>query len=110
MRVEVHVFLHSDSHEDSKLDAILHKLIQLSQQGDKIMASLDEVLADVTDESTRIDSLSTLVAGIKKQLDDILAGQLPPAVQAKVDAVFAGVEANKGKVQAAIDANTAPTP
>lgn len=74
------------------------------------MATLDEVLADVTDESTKIDSLSTLVAGIKAQLDAALSGQIDPTTQAKVDAIFAGVEANKAKVQAALDANTPATP
>jgi hypothetical protein len=74
------------------------------------MATLDQVLADVTDESTQIDSLSTLTAGIKAQLDAILAGSLTPDQQAKVDAVFAGIEANKAKVVAAINANSPPAP
>jgi hypothetical protein len=81
-------------------------------QGAIQMASLDQVLQDVSDESTQIDGLSTLTAGLKQQLADALAGvTLPPAVQAKVDAVFSGVEANKQKVVDAINANTpAATP
>lgn len=75
------------------------------------MPTLDQILTDVADESTQIDSLSTLTAGIKQQLADALAGTtLPTAVQAKIDAVFAGVEANKGKVVAAINANTPAPP
>lgn len=104
MRIDI--YLHDE--DDKKLNHILQLLQHIKERVDHIMPTLDEVLVDVQDESTRIDSLSTLVAGIKKQLDDILAGQLPPEVQAKVDAVFAGVEANKAKVQAAIDANTTP--
>ncbi len=78
---------------------------------EKIMATLDEVLTDVTDEGTKLDSLSALIAGLKQQIADALAGTtLPPAVQAKIDAVFAGVEANKAKVQAALDANVPPAP
>lgn len=73
------------------------------------MATLDEVLASVADESTKIDSLSTFIAGLKQQIADALAGvTLPPAVQAKVDAVFTAVEANKAKVVTAMDANVPP--
>ncbi len=93
---------------------IIHSaLAEVNRKLDIIMATLDQILTDVTDEGTQIDSLSTLMAGLKQQLADALSGTtLPPAVQAKVDAVFAGVEANKGKVVAAINANTpaAPTP
>jgi predicted choloylglycine hydrolase len=78
-------------------------------QGAFQMATLDELLQDVSDESTQIDSLATLTAGLKQQLQDALSGaSLPPAVQAKVDAVFAAVDANKGKVVDAINANTTP--
>ncbi len=84
---------------------------QTQEEIEHVMASLDEVLNDVADESTRIDSLGTLIDGIKKQLDDALAGaNLPPAVQAKVDGIFAAIEQNKTKVQAAIDRNTTPEP
>jgi hypothetical protein len=76
--------------------------------------TLDEVLADVTEESTVIDSLATLTAGIKTQLDAALKGALTLEQQAKVDAIFAAVEANKKKVADAITANTTvvtpPTP
>lgn len=74
------------------------------------MSTLDEVLADVAQERDVIASLAALTAGIKKQLDDILAGQLPPDVQAKVDALFAGVDANKQAVIDAINANTPVAP
>jgi len=78
---------------------------------ERIMATLDEVLADVTEEGTKLDSLGTFIAGLKQQIADALVGvTLPPAIQAKVDAVFAGVESNKGKVQAALDANVTPPP
>lgn len=71
------------------------------------MATLDQVLTDVTDESTQLDSLSTFITGLKQQLADALAGAtIPAATQAKIDAVFAGVEKNKAKVQDALNANT----
>jgi len=84
---------------------------QILRNQEKIMSTLDEVLADVTEEGTKLDSLSTFIAGLKQQIADALSGAtLPPAVQAKVDAVFAGVESNKAKVQAALDANVPPPP
>lgn len=91
------------------LRVLLHKMDLVLQNQERIMATLDEVLASVADESTKIDSLSTFIAGLKQQIADALAGvTLPPAVQAKVDAVFEGVEANKAKVVTAMDANVPP--
>jgi hypothetical protein len=110
MRLDV--YLHTVPPDDSaiaqKLDRIAAALTQL---GTDIMATLEQILADVTDESTRIDSLVALLNGIEQQLKDLLTGVvIPSQVQAKIDALFDGVEANKAKVQAAIDANTPPAP
>lgn len=92
-----------------ELREVLH-VITTNQEA--IMATLDQVLADVTDESTRLDSISALIDGLKTQLAAALAGTtLPPATQAKVDAIFAAAEANKGKIDVALNANVpAPTP
>jgi len=88
-----------------QLDRMELLLISILKKEIEIMATLDDVLAKVTEESGDIDSLLALMAGIKQQLADALAGvTLPPAVQEKVDAVFAGVEANVNKVVAAIQA------
>lgn len=74
------------------------------------MATLDEVLALVTDEDTKLDSVIALIDGLKKQLDDVLAGvTLPPAVQAKVDEIFAKATTNAGKIVDALDTNV-PAP
>ena len=73
------------------------------------MATYDETLALVTDEDTKIDSLIALFAGMKAQLADVLSGVvIPPAVQAKVDAIFAKLTSGAAAVQTAIDANTPP--
>ena len=79
----------------------------LTKEVQEMEKSLDDVLADVTDESTQIDGLTTLTAGIKSQLDAVLAGSLTPAQQQKVNDIFAAVDANKAKVVTAINANTA---
>jgi hypothetical protein len=71
------------------------------------MASIDDLTQSVAEESTLEDSVLTLLNGIKQQLADALSGTtLPTAVQAKVDAAFASLEANKAKLAAAVTANT----
>jgi hypothetical protein len=95
MRLDIHL-------HDHRLNATLEAL----------MATLDEVLVLVTDENTKLDSVIALVDGLKAQLDEALAGTtLPPAVQAKVDAIFAAATTNAGKIVDALDTtNTPPAP
>ena len=109
MRIDIHHHIHPVTDEAIVLfrSAVIEKLSILFTNMESIMASLDEVITAVAAEGTKIDSLTTLTAGLKQQLMDALAGvTLPPAVQAKVDAVFANVTANAQKVSDAIDANT----
>lgn len=74
-----------------------------------IMDKLDQILAEVSDESARLDSIQVLIDGLKQQLADALAGTtLPPATQAKVDAVFAGLTGNKAKIDKALNTGTPP--
>lgn len=81
-------------------------LIQIIQN-QKIMATLDQVLQSVTENETVGDSIVTLLTSIKTRLDEALAGtNLPPAVQAKVDAIFEASERDKQKLADAIVANT----
>lgn len=68
------------------------------------MATLDDVVAKVTDVGTVEDSVITLLTGIKAQLD--AAGQDPAKLQALSDAL----DAQKAKLAAAITANTPATP
>ena len=89
-----------------ELRDMLHTIIKNQEA---MMATLDQVLQDVTDESTRLDSISTLITGLKQQVADALSGAtLPPGVQAKVDAVFAAAETNKGKIDAALNTGVPP--
>jgi hypothetical protein len=86
MRFDVHVFIHNDPSVDRKLEAI--------------MATLDDVVAKVTDIGTVEDSVITLLTSIKAQLD--AAGQDPAKLQALSDAL----DAQKAKLTAAVTANT----
>jgi hypothetical protein len=82
---------------DKKLDQILNKETS-------IMATLDDIVASVAAEDTVVDSVVTLLAGIKAQLD--AAGQNPAKLQALSDAL-----ANQQtKMANAIVANTPAVP
>lgn len=68
--------------------------------------TLDEIASDVEAETTLIAGVGTLIAGLKQQVADALSGTtLPPAVQAKIDTIFAGTEANKTALADALAAN-----
>lgn len=93
------------------LTALSAQLAAINAKLEKIMHTLDETLAAVTAESTTIDGLVTLFNSVEQQLKDALAGTtLPPATQAKVDAIFDGLTNNAAKAQAAIVSGTSPAP
>lgn len=118
MRIDIHIHHEHGDDLESKVEKAIELIKQTLVKLDEIkileikeMATLDQIVSDVAEESTQIDGLSTLTAGLKAQLDAVLAGALTPAQQAQVDAIFSAVEANKAKVVAAINANTpAATP
>lgn len=85
---------------------ILRRLIQLITE--KIMPTLDETLAKVTEQGDRLDSLLAFVSGLKKQLEEALAGQLTPEMQAKIDAIFTEAEENRAKIDEALNVNVPP--
>lgn len=102
-RVDVHVHAADAAFQKTVLAA----LAGLKDQGQTIMHTLDEVAQDMTEQTTLIDGISSLITGLKQQVADALSGAaLPPAVQAKVDAIFDQAEANKVKLTAAAGANT----
>lgn len=110
MRLDVYVHHEPDPHQMALLYEIHQRLISIERKEDRIMTNIDQLTAAVADETTKEDSLITLVVSIKQELDALTAGQLPPDVQAKVDALFNTVTANSAKITAAITANTpAPT-
>jgi hypothetical protein len=80
------------------------------QQLDNIMKSIKDVLDAVTAQKTVIDGLVTLTAGLKKEVDGIVAGSLTPEQQADLDSAFAGLTANSQEAADAIVANTPAAP
>lgn len=71
------------------------------------MATIDDVVAAVSKETTDVDSLLALIGGLKQQLLDALAqaGQLTPAQQLAIDGVFDSLSANNQRVADALAAN-----
>lgn len=70
------------------------------------MNNLDEVLAAVTAQTTQIESMKTFIAGLEAAVATALADtSLSANDQAKLDAVFAGVNANTASVMKAIDSD-----
>jgi|ERR1017187_317533 hypothetical protein len=107
MSFDIHVYFHNDhpDHEvERKLDLILERINAMAH-------TLDETIAAITTEDTKIDSFIALFNGLESQLADILAGTVvPPAVQTKIDAMFDQATASAGKIDAAVAANTPVTP
>lgn len=79
-------------------------LMAIQAQGVKLMATVDQIQADVTAEDTVIDSAVTLLQGLSAALT--AAGTDP----AKLDALKADIEAKTATLSAAIVANTPGAP
>lgn len=79
--------------------------------------TLDDILATSEAEESEVASLIALTTGLKTQLDQALVGEpISPAGKAKMNKIFANLQAQKDEITAAILANTpsaapvAPTP
>lgn len=70
------------------------------------MATLEDTLALVEAQNTRVDSLIALTSDLHQRVIDALGGGLTPSQQMRVDAVFDEVKSEADKVDAAITANT----
>jgi hypothetical protein len=120
MRIDINVNVRISPSDDvpawaiAILDGIAELAQRMGQVEEDILMTdrtVDELLADIADEKTQIGGLSVLTAGIKKKLDDALAGvALPAGVQAKINAAFDAIEANKVDIVTAITANTDAAP
>ena len=85
-------------------------ILRSLQQGlTKMAHTLDDTLALITAQGTKLDSLDAFVDGLRKEVASETAGQISPEIQAKIDAVFDRASANTDKIDAALNANvTAP--
>lgn len=65
-------------------------------------ATLDELISDVTDESTVVSSVEALLTGLSAQLAAAIAANDPAKIQQVKDAI----DSNKARLSAAVAANT----
>jgi hypothetical protein len=94
----------------ARLDAL--EAFRTLQRREAVMAdkTMDDVLADITELRTKEEGLAAVTNHLQEELTAALSGMvIPPEVQAKINAAFDAVEANKAEVVAAIDANTPPS-
>lgn len=103
---------HEELDDERAFRCFVHDAIfEFFELGVRIMASIDDLVNDVAAESTVDDSIIALVQGLQTQLAAALANvTIPPDVQAKIDQAFAGIEANKAKLAAAVVAGTPAAP
>ena len=67
------------------------------------MATIDQIVKDIQDESELEDRVLAALSGVQQQLKDALSGLVIPAdVQAKIDSAFQSLEANKEKLASAV--------
>ncbi len=87
----------------------LHPLkTQVFRKVNQMANTIDDIVSEITDETTVVDGVVAFITGLKQQLADALAGN--PALQAKVDAIMAAALSNKAKLATAITANTPAAP
>ena len=111
IEAEVHVHYHVEEASSIALAAIKTTLDHITHSLEKILATLDDVIQDMTDETTAIGGISTLITGLQQQLADALSGvTLPPGTQAKIDQIFTAAEANKAALATALATGVPPTP
>ena len=93
-----------------QLDRIEHKcdhlLVQLSQEENLLMASLDDVQADVTAQTSVVESAVVLLQGLSGQLAAALASGDPAKIQALKD----GIDRNTAALAQAVAKNTPAAP
>lgn len=100
--MHLHIHHHADQRVVDKLDMIL-------ATQEILMDSIDRIVADVAAQSTEIESLKAFIVSLKNQVADALSGTtLPPAVEARLAAIFPPLEANTQAIADAIAATPAP--
>jgi len=85
---------------------VISMLRQILHKENIIMATLQDVLADVQQESDIDDSIITLLTNISQQLKDAQAQNDPAAIQSVINQI----DANKKKISDAVTANTSVQP
>lgn len=107
MRLDI--YIHDGNHERQITDL----LNEIKEQGEQIMATLDETVAKIEEVSGKVESMRTFILALEQQISDVLSGvTLPPPVQAKLDKIFSDASGQSQAISDAIDNDpaTPPTP
>ena len=88
------------------LESIDNKLTTNTQSQGEVMATLEELQAEVSQNTTAVDSASRLISGLADQLEEAMANDDPEAVQALVDQL----RSNNSALAAAVAENTEVNP
>jgi hypothetical protein len=78
----------------------------INRKLEKIMTRLEDLLDAVAAQQTQIDSLITLVGGMRQQVIEAMGSTITPSQQMRIDQVFEAVRANADDIAAAIKENT----
>jgi len=101
-----HLVIHFDPEFLALLQIGVKALGSILKGNKQIMATLDELITKVDEQTGQVASMKTFIAGLEQAIKDALSGvTLPPAVQAKVDKVFGDVGKNTQEIVDAIDNN-----
>jgi ferritin len=98
-----HIYLHHVDEGQTETNRLLNLILSRQKTGqEKLMAVLQDLVDEVTAETTVKDSVLALI-------DRLVANQSNPAA---LDALLTSMKANKDAIAAAVTANTpaAPTP
>lgn len=110
------------SSRQAQLDRIEGALVQLLRLSTREFSTierhqtmtdytLDDIIANAEAEKTEVDSLITLTAGLKTQLEAALNGEpISPAGHARFNKIFADIQAQRDAIAAAVIANTPSAP
>lgn len=120
MKIEanIHIHHHHEPEGPQRSDlAVIEELIldvlRRIQMTNDELAQIDTVLAatkaDLDTLKTGVESLIASNANLNQQLASLLAGQLPPEIQAQADALLAKANANAAEVSATL-AELSPPP
>lgn len=76
-----------------------------------LQAKIDAAVKAATDETTAVDSTEALLATLRQQIADLMAGAPSlDAAAASVDQLLAAQQSNAGKLAAGLAANVPPPP
>ncbi len=106
MLIDIPITINFDPEVLVRIDTLVGLLQQTIQKENAIMSTLDDIVTAVAAQTTMIGSLQTFVQGLEDQIK-ALPG-LTPAMQAKIDTIFAGVDANEKAIANAMVVNVPP--